>query len=75
MMQPEDTNGPLYVPVVGNSASAKETVAEFIRNMGLVPIDLGPIEVAHWTEYAAVVQLNNQFSERSNYDLVFRERE
>jgi len=37
-----------------------------------VPFDLGPIEVAHWTEYAAVVALNNQFSARQNFELVFR---
>lgn len=75
MMRPEDTDGPLYVPVVGNSETAKEVVADFVHKMGLVPIDLGPIEVAHWTEFGAVVQLNNQFSERTSYDLVFRERE
>lgn len=75
MINPEYSYGPLYVPVVGNDPAAKEIVAGFIREMGLVPIDLGPIEVAHWTEYGAVVQLNNQFSERTNYDLVFRERE
>tara|TARA_R110002096_G_scaffold146914_7_gene305993 strand:- start:1912 stop:2604 length:693 start_codon:yes stop_codon:yes gene_type:complete len=75
MISPEDSDGPLYVPVVGNDATAKEIVAGFVEKMGLVPIDLGPIEVAHWTEYAAVVQLNNQFSERTSYDLVFRERE
>ena len=40
--------------------------------MGLVPFDLGPIEVANWTAYSAVVSLNNRFSERENYDLVFR---
>jgi hypothetical protein len=40
--------------------------------MGLEPIDLGPIGVAHWTEYSVVVALNNTFSERTNYDLVFR---
>jgi hypothetical protein len=40
--------------------------------MGLVPFDLGPIEVAHWTEYSAVVSLNNEFSARQKFDLVFR---
>ena len=43
--------------------------------MGLVPFDLGPIEVSHWTEYAAVVSLNNAFSERTNFDLIFRKIE
>lgn len=73
MLDPGEEDGPLYVPVVGNNDNAKARVAEFVRKMGLVAIDLGPIEVAHWTEYGVVVSLNNQFSERSNYDLVFRE--
>lgn len=72
MISPEDSDGPLYVPIVGNHKAAKEKVAEFVEEMGLVPFDLGPIEVAHWTEYAVVVGLNNQFSERQNFDLLFR---
>jgi len=72
MIDPEDSDGPLYVPIVGNHKAAKEKVAEFVEEMGLVPFDLGPIEVAHWTEYAVVVGLNNRFSERQNFDLLFR---
>lgn len=72
MIDPEDADGPLYVPIVGNDKAAKEKVAKFVEKMGLVAFDLGPIEVAHWTEYSVVVALNNQFSERANYDLLFR---
>ena len=72
MIDPKKSSGPLYVPIVGNDKAAKDKVAVFVKKMGLVPFDLGPIEVAHWTEYSAVVSLNNQFSERENYDLVFR---
>tara|TARA_R110000782_G_scaffold153296_1_gene245785 strand:- start:177 stop:869 length:693 start_codon:yes stop_codon:yes gene_type:complete len=75
MIDPEIADGPLYVPIVGNDPEAKRIVAGFVKAMGLNPIDLGPIDVAHWTEYAAVVQLNNQFSGRVNYDLVFRARD
>ena len=75
MIAPENSDGPLFVPIVGNDDSAKEIVAGFVSAMGLTPFDLGPIEVAHWTEYGAVVQLNNQFSERRNYDLVFRQKD
>jgi len=73
MIDPEDSDGPLYVPLAGNDTSAKEKVAKMVAKMGLEPIDLGPIEVAHWTEYSVVVALNNEFSERANFDLVFRE--
>ena len=72
MIDPEESDGPLYVPLAGNDEPAKEKVAKMVVKMGLEPIDLGPIGVAHWTEYSVVVALNNQFSERSNYDLVFR---
>ena len=73
MINPEDSGGPLYVPIVGNSMAAKEKVAKMVAKMGLESIDLGPIEVAHWTEYSVVVALNNEFSERANFDMVFRE--
>jgi len=73
MISPEDASGPLYVPVVGNDDAAKEKVSVLVKKMGLVAVDLGPIEVAHWTEYSVVVGLNNQFSERAQFDLVFRE--
>ena len=73
MISPEDSDGPLYVPVVGNDDAAKQKVSTLIKAMGLTAVDLGPIEVAHWTEYSVVVGLNNQFSDRANFDLVFRE--
>jgi len=72
MIDPRKSSGPLYVPIVGNDKAAKDKVAVFVKKMGLVPFDLGPIEVAHWTEYSAVVSLNNEFSKRTNFDLVFR---
>ena len=73
MIDPGDSDGPLYVPIVGNDRSAKEKVAKMVAKMGLESIDLGPIGVAHWTEYSVVVALNNELSERANFDLVFRE--
>jgi 8-hydroxy-5-deazaflavin:NADPH oxidoreductase len=72
MIDPEDSEGPLYVPIVGNDKSAKEKVAKMVAKMGLKSIDLGPIEAAHWTEYGVVVALNNEFSDRENFDIVFR---
>ena len=75
MINPEDSDGPLYVPIVGNDQAAKEKVAGFVEEMGLVPIDLGSLETARWTEYSVVVSLNNQFSERDSFDLLFRKIE
>ena len=72
MISPEESDGPLYVPLAGNDAKAKAFVAKLVDKMGLKSIDLGGIENAHWTEYSVVVALNNQFSGRQNFDLVFR---
>lgn len=72
MINPKDSDGPLYVPLAGDDEEAKQIVADMVTEMGLVPFDLGPIEVSHWTEYGVVVGLNNRFSERANYDMVFR---
>jgi len=72
MIDPEKSDGPLYVPLAGNDKAAKQLVARLVKRMGLESIDLGGIENAHWTEYGVVVSLNNQFSERQNYELVFR---
>ena len=72
MIDPGDSDGPLYVPIVGNNQAAKDKVADFVIKMGLVPFDLGTIETARWTEHSVVVSLNNEFSERASFDLVFR---
>ncbi len=73
MISPEDSNGPITVPLVGNDQAAKEKVALLVEGMGLEPIDLGPIENAHWTEYGVVVMLNNRFSERPSYEMHLRQ--
>jgi len=75
MIDPESSDGPVSVPIVGNDSVAKEKVASMAKAMGLKPIDLGPIEVSHWTEYGVVIALNNKFSDRKNFELVFRETE
>jgi NADPH-dependent F420 reductase len=72
MIDPQDADEAPYVPIVGNDKAAKDRVAKMVGKMGLRSIDLGPITVAHWTEYSVVVALNNQLSERENFDLVFR---
>jgi predicted dinucleotide-binding enzyme len=72
MIDPEDSDGPLYVPIVGNDQAAKDKVAGMVEKMGLVPFDLGAIETARWTEYSVIVSLNNEFSERDSFDLLFR---
>jgi hypothetical protein len=39
----------------GDNAQAKAAVAEFIKSMGLRPLDVGGLKMAHWLEGAGVV--------------------
>lgn len=55
MIEPE---GPVSIPLVGDDAEAKATVAALARGMGLEPIDLGPIRYAHELEGMLVVWAN-----------------
>lgn len=50
MVEPASSGGPVTVPIVGNDAEAKATVAALIEGIGLEPIDLGPIRFAHGLE-------------------------
>lgn len=73
MISPENSNGPISVPLLGNDQAAKEKVAVLAEGMGREPIDLGPIEYAHWTEYGVVVMLNNEFSGRPGFEMHLRQ--
>jgi len=41
--------------------------------MGLEPLDIGPLRYARWTEMAAVIKLNNEFSNRRPFNLHLRQ--
>jgi len=73
MINPEKSGGPISIPLVGNNAAAKETVAKLVEGMGLEAIDLGGIENAHWVEGMLVLWINNRyFSERPTFDYHLR---
>src|SRR5215470_430035 len=46
---------PLDVFIAGDDAQAKAGVAEFIESLGLRPLDVGGLKMAHWLEGAGVV--------------------
>jgi len=50
MAEPSMAGGPVSVPLVGNDAPAKQTVAELVAGMGLEPVDLGPVRYARIVE-------------------------
>ena len=50
MIDPASSGGPVSIPLAGNDDAAKATVAELVAGMGLEPVDVGPIENAHFVE-------------------------
>lgn len=62
MVDPTSSGGPVSIPLVGNNAQAKQTVAALVKGMGLEPIDLGPIEHARHVEGMLILWINNRFA-------------
>lgn len=60
------------MPLAGNSEAAKSKVAEWVQAMGIDTIDIGGIEHARVTEQSVVLMLNNRFSDKPKYEIVFR---
>ena len=73
MMDPDESGGPVSIPLAGNSDSAKRKVAELVTGMGLDPIDLGGIENSRWIEGMLILWINNRyFSSRDSFDFYLR---
>ena len=47
--------GPLDVLFAGDDAGAKASVSAFIESLGLRPLDVGGLEMAHWLEGAGLL--------------------
>ena len=45
---------PLDVLFAGDDAQAKASVSAFIESLGLRPLDVGSLEMAHWLEGAGL---------------------
>ncbi len=73
MIDPETSGGPVTIPLVGNNAEAKATVAALVEGMGLEPIDLGPVRFAHVLEGMLVIWVNGR-SAGTPYDYYLRPR-
>ncbi len=69
MANPETAGGPITIPIAGNDAAAKATVAELVKGMGLEPMDVGPLRFAHVLEEMLVVWSNGLSRGRWNYYL------
>lgn len=60
------------MPLAGNSEQAKSKVAEWVHAMGIDTVDIGGIEHARVTEQSVVLMLNNRFSDKPKYEILFR---
>ena len=58
MVDPQSSGGPVSIPIVGDDAAARATVAELIKGMGLEPVDLGPLRFANTLEEMLVIWAN-----------------
>jgi predicted dinucleotide-binding enzyme len=58
MVDPASSGGPLSIPIVGNDAAARATVAELVKGMGLEPVDLGPLRFARVLEEMLIIWAN-----------------
>lgn len=72
MINPEESGGPVSIPLAGNSRDAKKVVAKLAEGMGLEPIDVGKVENAHWVEGMLILWINNRFSTRDSFDFYLR---
>ena len=66
-----DPDGPVTIPLAGNDADAKATVAELVSGMGLEPLDVGPIRASHVLEGMLEIWINAR-STGTPYDYHFR---
>lgn len=59
---------PLDVFIAGDDAPAKAAVGEFVESLGLRPLDVGGLNMAHWLEGAALVVMGLARHGVGNFD-------
>ena len=48
---------PLDVFIAGDNAQAKADVEAFVESLGLRPLDVGGLKMAHWLEAASLLEM------------------
>lgn len=70
MLEPTLADGPVSIPIAGDDADAKRTVAALALDMGFEPVDVGPLRYAHVLEGLHFLRYNAGLIEgRFNYHL------
>jgi hypothetical protein len=60
---------PLDVLIAGDDAQAKANVETFIESLGLRPLDVGGLKMAHWLEGASLIEMGLARHGVGNWDL------
>lgn len=60
MLDPVIAGGPVTIPLIGDDGAAKERVAELVRAIGLVPVDVGPLRYARVIEGLHFLRYNGR---------------
>ena len=60
MTSPQSAGGPITIPICGDDAQAKATVAGLVKGMGLEVVDLGPLRYANALEQMLVIWANSR---------------
>ena len=71
MMIDPPTPAPV-IPIAGENADAKAQVSEWVNMLGIETVDVGGIYHARGTEFLVVLMLNNRFTGKEKYEMVFR---
>ncbi len=59
------------IPLAGENDEAKARVAEWVNMMGIETVDVGGIYHARGTEFLVVLMLNNRFTGKEKFEMVF----
>ena len=73
MVDPDSSGGVLTIPLVGDNDEAKAVVANLVKSIDLHPIDVGPLEYAHWVEGMAILLINNNIGPLPAFNFHLRE--
>ncbi len=74
MKNPSIAGGPVSVPLSGDDAAAKTSVAELVRGIGLDPVDVGPLRTARYTETMALLYVSLLLRDGPTYEYYLRPR-
>lgn len=75
MRDPDLLGHPLTIPLAGNDAAAKETIADLVAALGYEAVDVGPVRYAHVLEGMYLLRSNARDLREDHFEFHFRRRE